>query len=203
MEETIDTLMRSVGPWGYPLFGIFALVEYLFPPFPGDTVSVMAGAWAARGEGSVALVFAVLMLGSVVGMSVCWRVGRGLSHVLAKAPSTSRIMGLSVERLQAAQRAMHDRGPLLLVANRFLPSFRAVLFVAAGASGLSWRATVAWGSISAAVFNALLVGVGVAVGDNAEAIAGFFSRFRWFSLAVLAVLLAFLGWRWWRGRARS
>jgi membrane protein DedA with SNARE-associated domain len=202
---SLEDLVEQLGAWGYPGLGLAACIEYVFPPFPGDTVVVLGGAWAEREGRSLLLVHLVLTLGSVAGMAATWRVGRALAEQLAHAPAGARVLGLPVIRVREAQALMRARGSWLLVANRFLPSFRSVLFVAAGASDLPLWKTVGLGTVSAIAFNALLVSVGAVVGDNASAIAHFFVTFRTASFTALGgVLLAILGrFLWRRARARS
>ena len=42
-------------------------IEYIFPPFPGDTILVAGGFFAARGAISLYVTFTVLVLGSTTG----------------------------------------------------------------------------------------------------------------------------------------
>lgn len=198
-----DAFIVTLGAWGYPGLGLAALIEYVFPPFPGDTIVVLGGAWCAGGERSLLLAHLVLTLGSVLGMAVTWRVGNALAERIRLAPEGSRLVGLKVGQIRKAQALMRTRSTWVLLANRFLPSFRSVLFVAAGASDVPLWRTLIFGTISAAAFNALLLGVGVALGDNAERIAAFLKSFRYLSIGVVAVLaLLFLArFLWLRRRA--
>ena len=199
----LEGTVRLLGAWGYPGLGLAAFIEYVFPPFPGDAVAVLGGAWAARESRSLVLVHLVLTLGSVLGMGVTWRLGRSLAERIRLAPEGSRLLGLPVGQIRRAQALMRARGGWLLVLNRFLPSFRSVLFVAAGAADVPLWRTLTLGTVSAAAFNALLLAVGVAVGDNAEAIADFLRTFRTASIGVVLVLTllfrARVLWRRWRG----
>jgi membrane protein DedA with SNARE-associated domain len=197
MFEEVDELSRALGAWGYLGLGVASLVEYLFPPFPGDTVTVLGGAWAARGERSLSLVYLALMLGSAVGVSATWRVGVAIGGKMGALPDERVVLGLEVGQLRRAQALMKTRGAWLLLLNRFLPSFRAVIFVAAGASGVPFVKTLFLGLVSAALFNGVLLSVGAVVGDNAERIAEFFRAWRWVSLGVLAVVVVAAAGRWW------
>ena len=164
MLEQLDTLMRALGAWGYPGLGLAALVEYLFPPFPGDTLVVLGGAWAGRGEHSLWGALVALTLGSLVGMSLTWRLGRGLAGRLKTAPESARVLGLPVGQIRKTQTLMREKGGWLLLFNRFLPSFRSVLFVAAGASEVPLGRTLLLGGVSSLAFNALLLGAGAGGG---------------------------------------
>ncbi len=205
MPENVDAFAELLGAWGYPSLALAAFIEYVFPPFPGDTLVVLGGAWASREDRSIALVHLLLTLGSVLGMAATWLLGKGLAGRIRLAPEGSRVLGLEVGQIRKAQTLMRARGGWLLIANRFLPSFRAVLFVAAGASDVPLGRTLLLGTISAAGFNAVLLAAGVTVGDNAEAIAAFLRTFRSASLfgvalVVIGLLARFL---WQRRRAKS
>jgi membrane protein DedA with SNARE-associated domain len=205
MPAGFDAFIQTLGAWGYPGLGLAALIEYVFPPFPGDTVVVLGGAWAEREYRSLVLVELVLAAGSVIGMTLTWRLGRSLSERIRLAPEGSRLLGLKVGQIRRAQTLMRSRGGWLLLANRFLPSFRSVLFVAAGASDVPLWRTLALGTVSAVAFNTVLLSVGVMVGDNAERIADFLAKFRTASiLAVAFVAVVFLArFLWRRARAQS
>ncbi len=189
MDEWIATLqgwMHAAGPWGYLVLFFAALIEYVFPPFPGDTVVLLGGAYAALGERHVALVIAAVTLGSGVGIALLHRVGVALGRGLAHR--TGSVLGISHQALERAQVAVHARGDALLVLNRFLPSFRALVFVAAGASSISLPRALVLGTVSAALWNALLVSAGYVVGDNLARIDELFTTYRRLSFVLLGLL---------------
>jgi membrane protein DedA with SNARE-associated domain len=201
MLEAFDALVRSVGPWGALLLGVAALLEYVVPPFPGDTVTLLGGAYVARGEHPFILVLGALVVFSLVGMAATWRLGRALGHRVDAAKEGPLAFGLTHEQVRRAQALMRTRGDWVLVLNRFMPSFRAVVFVAAGASGVPLPRVLALGSASALAWNGLLLVVGANVGANAEALEAWLSRYRTTALAFsVMALVAFLGWRWWKRR---
>lgn len=199
----LEPYIEALGAWGYLGLGLAAFIEYLFPPFPGDTVVLLGGAWAEREGQSLVLALLAVTLGSMAGIAVSWRLGRSLAGALHSAPEGSRLFGLQVGTIRKAQALMRGRGAWLLLANRFLPSFRTVLFVAAGAAEVSLPRTLLLGTVSSVVFNAVLLGVGQVVGDNAEAIKQFFGTFRTASLAVVGLLVLLLVARFFFRRARA
>jgi membrane protein DedA with SNARE-associated domain len=134
-------------------------------------------------------------------MAATWRLGRALGHRVDAAKDGPLAFGLTHEQVRRAQALMRTRGDWVLVLNRFMPSFRAVVFVAAGASGVPLRRVLALGSASALAWNGLLLVIGANVGANAEALEAWLTRYRTTSLALCAVALAaFLAWRWWKRR---
>jgi membrane protein DedA with SNARE-associated domain len=172
------------------LFGA-SFVEYVFPPFPGDTV-VLLGAWyAVHGALSWPSAFAAVTAGAVAGAWVDWRIGRALAPALE---ARAAVRGpLDAERLARFDAAYRKYGGLLLVANRFFPGIRAFLFVAAGAARLPLGRVLLLGGLSAALWNILLLAVGALLVRNVGDMVAFFERYTvaaWWILGLAAAGLA-------------
>lgn len=199
--ERIDEWLGLIGAWGYALLGLTGFIEYVFPFFPGDVVTVTGGAWVEREHRSVALLFLALTIGSAAGLAVMWFVGRGLASRLDRLPPDKKFLGVSVEQLKKIEANMRRRSTWLLLGNRFMPGLRSVILLSAGAANVPLPKTLLLGSISAAAFNAILVFAGVTIGDNAEALAEFFSRFRVATAVFAGVVVVAIVARWvWRRR---
>jgi len=196
--ELFDSWVHRLGELGYLVVGLAAMIEYLFPPFPGDTVLVLGGAYAVRGEQSLLGVFVAVTLGSVVGLSAHWWLGKVLARRLEGAARLP--FGIEKAKLTRLQAKMLEKGSWILAANRFIPSLRALIFIAAGAAHIPYRRAVALGALSAMAWNAVLIGVGYAVGGKAERLATFVSHWHRSVFAALAlvgvVLLARWAWSW-------
>lgn len=198
----IDAWLQTLGAWGYALLGAVAFLEYVFPPVPGDVATVAGGAWAALDGRSLVLLHLTMTTAGMLGAAVCWRVGRGFEHRLAAMDPARTVFGFSVEQLHKTQAALKRRATSLLLLNRFLPGFRAVIFFAAGASDVPLFKTIGLGAVSASMLNALLLFAGVTIGHNEEALVAFFKRFQTLSFLLLAVVLLVFLARWlWRRRA--
>lgn len=199
---TLQEWIRAAGPWAYAVLFLAALVEYVFPPFPGDTVVLLGGAYAAVGAQQPVLVFVAVTAGGAVGIAVMHRVGFALADRLDRRAGGT-VWGIPLERLAAAQRVVRERGDVVLVVNRFFPTLRALVFVAAGAARTPFPRTLALGLVSAALWNAALVTAGYVVGDHLEQLDALFTAYRRGALVVLAVaVVAALAWAWARRRAR-
>src|SRR5919106_4311035 len=183
MVETLDAWIRAVGPLGYVALFAASLVEYVFPPFPGDTVVLLGGVFAVRGQRSWVLVLAAVTLGSVVGAALDYLIGSRLARRFGRREDFAERHPHLV-RLQAKMRG----GGIPLVAfNRFMPGVRGLIFLAAGASGMDFWRVMGWGALSALLWNALILGVGIAVGGNAERLEHFvqdYNRAEWVVMAV-------------------
>ena len=177
----IELISHENSPIGLSILGLSAMIEYVFPPFPGDTVTLF-GAFliTAKGWSFVAVLGSVLAGSAAGAMADFW-----LGKVLQKRHVGGDRLARLVARFQR-------HGEVFLVINRFLPGVRALFFVAAGMAGMRWSRVLLWATVSATLWNLLLIAVGSAVGANFEALQRFFTTYAklaWGALAALA-----LGW---------
>ena len=79
--------------------------------------------------------------------------------------------------------------------HRFIPSLRALVFVAAGMSGISFWRTLVLGGISAMLWNAVLLLAGWLVSANWEHLAGLVSAYSTVVIVLVVVGIAVVIWR--------
>lgn len=187
MVEHFDRWVQQVGSLGYLLLAVAAMLEYIVPPFPGDTVTMLGGAYAVRGEKSVVGVFLAVTLASTLGLSLMYGVGRLVATRVEKFPEGKLFFGITHARIRQIQEQMRTRGSWLLVANRFFPTFRAVLFIAAGAARMSFPRVLLLGTVSAMAWNVLMLAVGYTVGGNVERLTALLNQYNRIAIVVLGV----------------
>lgn len=184
LAEAVEALV-SCGQW--PALGLLCLssaLEYVFPPFPGDTVTLAGAAIARVGGWSYPLVFLALTLGSLVGATADYLFGKhALSRERILRHRHSEKHRGAMERILDGYRRY---GPAFLIANRFMPGIRALFFVAAGTAGIPLSSVLFYATVSAACFNGVLLYVGFVIGDNMERLESLFQQY----LVVAWVLLA-------------
>jgi membrane-associated protein len=207
LEATLEELVRETGPFALPaLFGA-ALLEYVFPPFPGDLVTLVGAIYAVRGVLPLPLVFVAATAGSVAGATIDYLVGRRLGRAAERRlpAHPARHRWASLDRLHAIEAAYRRHGDLFILLNRFLPGIRGLFFLAAGTSGMPMRRVLLLGTISAAVWNALLLTAGWAVGANLERLVALFEAYSQLAVAGLAVagLVSLAVWLRRRRRAQA
>ncbi len=199
MVEYLDNLIVALGPLGLLILGLAALLEYLVPPFPGDTITLLGGVYAARGQQPWPLVLLVVTAGSVAGAALTYEFGKWLARRFDAHPEW-HFFGLTHARLEAVQTRMRRGGPWLLLINRFLPGIRGLIFVAAGAARMPRGNALLLGTVSALVYNGLVLGIGVAVGGNLERLESLMTRYQravlgLFIIGVVAVVVRTLARR--------
>ena len=193
-QSIIDFLSAGQSAAGLAVLFASAAVEYVFPPFPGDSVTLF-GAFLAATEGwSVPLVFTVVTLGSVVGAVIDYALGRRLARIPRDRLSGDR--RLLMERAQSIVDRFERHGAVYIAVNRFLPGIRALFFVAAGMARLPVGKVILWGAVSAAAWNALIIGAGFAVGKNWDRLSELLRTYTMVAWIVVGVVIAALIVRW-------
>lgn len=200
MLEVFDSAIRQVGPAAFFVLGLAALLEYLVPPFPGDSVMLLGGIYAVRGQQPYWLVFTAVMVGSVLGALANFSLGQWLGARVERDPARQSVLGISMRALHDAEARMRHYGDWLIAANRFIPGIRGLFFVAAGMAGMRRGRVMVLGAVSAAAHSALILFAGVALGGNAERIGAFIGGWQravggLLAVAALAVLVRWLAAR--------
>lgn len=194
LEQTIVWAEEVGWVWGSIYLFLGSLVEYVFPPFPGDTITVVGAAFIPTAGWPWAAVWFATISGSVVGASLNWRLGVWI----ASSPEKETWFHRWVRRPRVASKisrvvsAFEARGPIFLAVNRFVPAFRAVFFIAAGMANISLGRTVFWAAVSSALWGAALMVVGSAIGFQIDRLALFVSRY--FEVMTCVLLFAFIVW---------
>ncbi len=202
MEELLDGIGGQEGPVAYLLLAAAAALEYVFPPFPGDTVTLF-GAFlvAARGWNGPA-VLAVVLAGSLAGAAVDYSIGVGLAREPRGRNPLSRFWARALDRAGPFVERLRRRGPSFIVVNRFLPGVRAFFFVAAGMARLPIGSVLFYAALSALAWNLLILAAGFALGASWERLRTAGEVYTTVLYALMGLVAAALLARWARRRRR-
>jgi membrane-associated protein len=122
--------------WLLLVLFLAATIDAVFPVVPSEGLIVTAGMAAAAGHQNLLLVIVVAMVGSVIGESVCYFLGRG------SGPALHRWMRRRAARqamFEKVSLALHSRGGLILMTVRYIPGARMIATLTAGATAYSFR----------------------------------------------------------------
>jgi membrane protein DedA with SNARE-associated domain len=193
IERVVATLSEALartGPAAPAILFLGSLIEYVFPPFPGDTLVVLGAWYAVNGKISWPVAFVAVTAGAVAGAWIDYRIGVALGAALERG--AMRRGPITLEHVRRVEAGYARFGAWFLLANRFLPGIRAFLFVGAGAARLPLGKVLLWGGISAAAWNALLLLVGAYLASNLSEFVGWLERYTAFAWVVMAVIAAML-----------
>ncbi len=166
MEQLFLQLLQTQAlPIAFVVLFLGSIIEYVFPPFPGDTVFLFGAFLAGRGLLPVWLVFLSGSLGSFAGSLGLYGLGKrkGRDYFIKKDFSF-----FSAEKVRTLEGRFAKWGGIIIAANRFAPGFRPFFFVAAGIARMSLGAVAVYSLISIAAWNLGVFYLGFILGQEWE-----------------------------------
>lgn len=168
METALNSFINSLPQDAlilYLLLFASAVVENLFPPIPGDTITALGAFLVGKGILSFPLVYAATTLGSTLGFMVLFYIGLFLEREFFMKHDF-RIF--SAKSIISAEKWFEKYGYFVVLGNRFIPGIRSVISIAAGVTMLKPRRVFVLSLGSAAVWNFIWIYAGYSLGNNWE-----------------------------------
>ncbi len=177
MLDTITSYFASLSPgWLYFALFVSAFVENIFPPVPGDTVTVFGAYIVGRSQRGFAGVYISTTLGSILGFMTYYAIGR---LIPADFFVRRKIRFLPASSIETAGRWFGKWGYWIILLNRFLSGIRSVISIVCGMYRLPWPRVLVLSSIGCSAWNLMLIWVGYLLGANwrmIDRILGQYSR---------------------------
>ncbi len=161
-------LAKLLVDYGYWIYAILFLIIFcetglvVTPFLPGDSLLFMAGALAAGGEISPALLIALLFVAAVLGDSVNYAIGRRFGERISAWPD-SRFFS---QRALVKTREFYDRhGGKTIVIARFMPIIRTFAPFVAGMAPMAYPRFISYNILGAALWVGPLIMLGYWFGN--------------------------------------
>ncbi|MBO0858518.1 MAG: DedA family protein [Chloracidobacterium sp.] len=165
---------------------LIAYIENIFPPSPSDMLLVVAGTLIGGGKISFAPALTMATLGSVLGFMTAYVFGRYFEQ---RFVSGRYHRYLPVNGIHQVERLFNRFGYGVIVANRFLAGTRAIVSVFAGMSKMNLVATTLLSAVSAALWNSILLYLGIVFADNYRAAERYLTAYSKIATVVFIVAL--------------
>jgi len=165
IEYILQILTEMHDVWLYTFLFFSAVVENLFPPIPGDTITVFGAFLVGTGRLNFFIVLTVTTLGSAAGFLLLYMFGAFLEREFFIEKD---YRFFSAKSIIAAEEWFRKYGYYVVAGNRFLPGIRSVISIASGISGLSPLKVFLYCNISALVWNFIWIYTGYTLGNNWE-----------------------------------
>lgn len=182
----------------YLALGVAAAIENIIPPIPADMMVLLGGIIAGSGGADVTGLFVAVWIGNVSSALLVYALGRRFGPRFFAGRIGSFL--LAPRQIQALARAYTRYGFPIIFFSRFLPVFRPVVPAFAGVSRISFWRTAIPVALASALWYGLLVHLGATAGANWRRLVAFFGELGGWLTLVAAVLVALVGWIWWRTR---
>ncbi len=190
MEERIIDFLSS--PFISPLFilGVaffFSFIENLFPPSPSDVILLFLGSLISFGRVEFFPLLLVATIGSSTGFLTMFYVGKLFGE---KIIDKGKLKYISLDSLNKVRHWFGKYGYWVVVANRFLSGTRAVVSFFAGVSELSTIKSFLFASISALLWNVLVIYLGYTLGNNWKVAVHFLELYWKVVLLIIIIIVA-------------
>jgi membrane protein DedA with SNARE-associated domain len=136
----------------YGIAALFAsvMLESLGAPLPGESAVILAASAAAEGRLDIRAVVAAAFFAAVAGDNVGYLLGRRLGRpVITRYGARFGLTDAAFDRVEAVARR---RGPLMVVAARFVVVLRQLNGIVAGTTGMPWPVFLLANAVGAALW---------------------------------------------------
>jgi membrane protein DedA with SNARE-associated domain len=189
MLESITNYFAGLDPgWLFVALFVCAYIENIFPPIPGDTVTVFAAYLVGRSNHSIIGIMIATTAGSVAGFMTYYALGR-LIHPEYFTRKNFRFLPAS--KIELAGNWFKRYGYWIVLLNRFFSGVRSVISIVTGMCRLPWLWVLILSGIGCAIWNGLLIWIGYLLGANWTLIERIMVQYNRV-LIVLVVLLALI-----------
>ncbi|NES16967.1 MULTISPECIES: DedA family protein [Micromonospora] len=182
----VASVIDSLGAVGVALL---VALESVIPPIPSEIVLAMAGYLAAEGRFSVVLIVLAATVGSLLGALVLYWLGAALGEERLKR-WLDHIPLVDREDLEKADRWFERYGKWAVLIGRVVPVVRSLVSIPAGAERMPLGQFVLLTTIGSGVWNALIVGLGFALGSRWQDVDRYSQWFNYAIFVVFAVMVA-------------
>jgi membrane protein DedA with SNARE-associated domain len=190
MIEYLTSLAQTPNhPLGLLFLLASSVIEYVFPPFPGDTITLFGAILITAYHWNFFWMMLALTLGNVGGAALDFYLGVWARKKAHQSAEKGKKFAGSLETLAEK---FKKHGEAYIVINRFLPGVRALFFYSAGFMGLRLRRVLFFAAISAIAWNVLIVAVGAALGANFERLQSLaleYAKVMWVLMAVVLLVV--------------
>ena len=184
MQEFLLSLQNAEPFWAYLILFVSAFVENIFPPIPGDTVTIIGAYLVGRGILNFWVVYIVTTAGSLLGFMSIY----GLAFWIEwKIIEKYQPRWLSRSRIDKVESWFRDHGYWIILLNRFLSGARSVISIVAGLSKMRAMPVLLLATVSCIIWNGGLIYLGAILGRNWQEIVGFLKMYNQIVIIALAV----------------
>ncbi len=188
VEDILKHISELTPFWIYVALFLFSFVENVFPPSPSDLVVVIGGSLIAESTIHFIPTLILTTVGSVIGFMTLFLIGGQFDKKLIKK---GKVKFISIESIDKVDSWFNKYGYYIILSNRFLPGTRSVISFFAGLSKLSFKKTIALASISAIVWNSIIIYLGMVFGYNIEKVDYFISTYNNVAIILTGLVIVF------------
>jgi membrane protein DedA with SNARE-associated domain len=188
-EDILKNISSFTPFWIYVTLFLFAFIENVFPPSPSDLVVVIGGSLISTGVIHFIPTLLLTTFGSVIGFMVLFYFGGSVDR---KVVHSGRYKYIPVDAIEKVEIWFKKYGYYVIIANRFMPGTRSVISFFAGMSNLDAKRTVILATISAFVWNTIIIYLGYLFGSKIAVVDKYLSTYSNIAVGITVVVVIIL-----------
>lgn len=187
LHDIIQTIVATVGAWGY--LGIFLLMalESSFFPFPSEVVMIPAGYLAYKGEMNITLAILSGVAGSLVGALFNYWLALKLGRPFLMR--YGKYVLIKEHTLQRMEEFFARHGHISTFTGRLIPAVRQYISLPAGLARMNLAVFSLYTALGAAIWVTILAVLGYTLGHNEDAIRANLQLITLITLGSIAVIV--------------
>jgi len=187
MIEWLIEMIQGLPIWGLFVFTfVITYVEHIFPPSPSDVLLVFIGTVIGIGTIGFTPTLIIATSGSTLGFLTAYWLGRKFGMGLV---DKGWLPFVTVNLIEKVEKWFEKYHGLIIVINRFMAGTRAVVAFTAGITKMKLPRTVLYSTLSAILWNALLLWLGMLVGARWREADAYLSTYGWVVTSILVALV--------------
>lgn len=184
----IEWLLDVADKMGGPGVALLIFLENIFPPIPSEVILPTAGVTVGRGQHSFLSILLFATLGSLVGAWVLYGIGYAIGAERVRG-WFDKLPLIEVEDFDKVNDWFSKHGNAGVFFGRFVPGIRSLISIPAGTYKMPILQFSALTAIGSAIWNAIFIGFGAALGTQWHIIEPYTDLFSKFAYAVIAGLI--------------
>jgi membrane protein DedA with SNARE-associated domain len=171
--------------WAYAFLFVSALIENIFPPIPGDTVTIIGAYLVGVGALQFWGVFLSTTFGSITGFMGLYGFAFWFERKIIENHLSGWVTRVHIDKVESW---FHHYGYWIILFNRFLSGVRSVISLVAGITKMHPFGVFLLGIISCGLWNGGLIYLGATLGKNWQDILTFLSSYNKIVIILLATI---------------
>ncbi|AIT79728.1 DedA family protein [Novosphingobium pentaromativorans] len=169
------SITHLLDQFGYAGIALLMFLENVFPPIPSELIMPLAGFDAARGDMNIVLVILSGSIGSLVGASLWYFLGRWIGEDRLKrwAGRHGRLLTLNASDIDKVNTWFDRHNEKAVLMGRLVPAVRTLISVPAGLFEMRLDRFLLFSSLGTAAWTALLTAAGYLLGEQYKAVQGY------------------------------
>ncbi|MGE6491239.1 DedA family protein [Exiguobacterium sp. NPDC077395] len=198
-----DWMISIIEQYGYIGIAFMIFIENVFPPIPSEVVLLFGGFFAVKTNLSTTLVIVASTVGAILGAVLLY--GLGLLFDVEQIEKWTKKYGkwirLDIQDVKKADAWFDRYGGWMVFFGRLMPVVRSLISIPAGMSNMPFLKFLLLSTAGTAIWNTILVLVGMKVGENWQDILAYLDAYSYTIYALL--LIGMIGYLFWRKKRHA